>query len=193
MQCPSCHQEVTVADKNIGTLFTCPLCQSVYFINFDGTAEFNSEVQVAPESLDSAEVPSLDTPEIKTEFDSYNAQDIENSNFIENNENLNVPSVQPDAFTAVAHEIETFGNQITEVSGLTYDLEIKAIDSKQAMILIKEAVEDPKFGWMAEDILKEVKAGNCKIKGLTPVQAFVLARRLQFIDIEMKWTQNAEI
>lgn len=37
--CPSCHQPVEVNDQHLGTLFTCPHCNSVYFIDWNGQPE----------------------------------------------------------------------------------------------------------------------------------------------------------
>jgi Zn-finger nucleic acid-binding protein len=100
------------------------------------------------------------------------------------------PTDLPQDFREIASEIESFGNQQTAVAGLSYDLEITGLDSKESQELLKEAIEDSRFGWHAEDKIREIKTGTCRFKDLTPVQAFVLARRIQFIDVEMKWKQN---
>lgn len=63
MQCPSCHKEVDVKDKDVGALFTCPLCRSVYFINFDGTPEFGEVQQPSEEEL--KKLQNLAVPEKK--------------------------------------------------------------------------------------------------------------------------------
>lgn len=37
--CPSCQQPVEILDKHLGTLFTCPHCNAVYFIDWNGQPE----------------------------------------------------------------------------------------------------------------------------------------------------------
>lgn len=39
IDCPNCHQPVEVTDKHYGTLFTCPHCNAVYFIDWNGQPE----------------------------------------------------------------------------------------------------------------------------------------------------------
>ncbi|KHD87402.1 MAG: hypothetical protein OM95_14520 [Bdellovibrio sp. ArHS] len=50
--CPSCQQPVEILDKHLGTLFTCPHCNAVYFIDWNGQpemAEHESEPAQEPE------------------------------------------------------------------------------------------------------------------------------------------------
>ena len=57
--CPSCQQSIEILDIHKGTLFTCPLCNSVYFIDWEGQPELPSQIevpQIAEEAL--AEEPS---------------------------------------------------------------------------------------------------------------------------------------
>lgn len=93
---------------------------------------------------------------------------------------------------SVVQDIQNFANQDDVVSALNYDLLVTGLDTKEVLIQFKEIVEDSRFAWIAEDLLKNIKNGECQIKGLTPVQASVLARRLQIVDVESKWTQNVE-
>ncbi|WP_347358662.1 zf-TFIIB domain-containing protein [Bdellovibrio sp.] len=37
--CPNCHQSVEILDKHLGTLYTCPHCNAVYFIDWNGQPE----------------------------------------------------------------------------------------------------------------------------------------------------------
>lgn len=280
MQCPSCHKEVDVKDKDVGALFTCPLCRSVYFINFDGTPEYGEVQQPSEEELkklqnlavpekkkkkknkdkaeteaeaeaaeleqpeqseqpeqpsDSApiafeaEVPPVDfsqpaeTPAFEMQpMDTFapvaveptaaetievvsepppieafpsETPSIETFSYesapLAATENQYQPQIQsPQDFNAIASEIENFGNQQTVVAGISYDLEITGLDTREAQELLREAIDDSRFGWHPEDIVREIRKGSCTFKNLTPVQAFVLARRIQFIDVEMKWKQN---
>ena len=217
MQCPSCHKEVKVENKDIGALYTCPLCRSVYFINFDGTPDFGEVEQPSADEL--KRLQNLNVPEKKKskkqkeqepelpELQLYppvednpaateeHTDEVLKEPFQENAQEIiqevaEPSNVVPINFSSVASEIEDFGNQQTAVSGLSYDLEVSGLDSKEAQTLLKEAVDDARFGWHLEDLVREIRTGTCRFKNLTPVQAFILARRIQFLDVEMKWTQN---
>lgn len=238
MQCPSCHKEVDVKDKDVGALFTCPQCRSVYFINFDGTPEYGAVDQPTEEELkklqnqnipekkkkknkkDSYEAEEIQPQEpalaaveehfqtLETEFPAFESManepeimealptetfSIDNFSYESSQAEQNIQT-QPDAisqnFASVASEIESFGNEHTAVSGISYDLEITGLDTKESQELLREAIDDSRFGWHLEDFIREIKTGTCKFTNLTPVQAFVIARRVQFIDVEMKWKQN---
>lgn len=39
ISCPSCQKQVDIQDKHMGTLFSCPHCNAVFYINFEGQPE----------------------------------------------------------------------------------------------------------------------------------------------------------
>lgn len=58
--CPSCQKSVEILDKHLGTLFTCPHCNAVYFIDWNGQpemAEHEPEPVVEPELEQEIETP----------------------------------------------------------------------------------------------------------------------------------------
>ena len=69
--CPSCHQPVEVNDQHLGTLFTCPQCNSVYFIDWHGQPEA------------SAHAPDEPVPDIQNPLDNPYAP-AETENLLEN-------------------------------------------------------------------------------------------------------------
>ena len=255
MQCPSCQNEVSVQDKDVGALFTCPQCRSVYFINFDGTPEYGDVDQPSAEELEKLQNQSVPEKKKKKKKDKKNDSDETEAEALETVEaqaagfEMEVPAmemapvdtpafeiqsepapftleeqpaetfqIEPEPipfealpaempsienisyeapqtmtgqdFSSIASEIETFGNQHTAVAGISYDLEITGLDTKQSQELLREAIDDARFGWHPEDIVREIRTGTCHLKNLTPVQAFVIARRIQFIDVQMKWKQH---
>lgn len=97
------------------------------------------------------------------------------------------------SFNLVAQEIENFANQETVISAINYSVNIKGLDTKELMEKFKESIEDSKFGWIAKDILDQAKDGECKINNLNPIQAYVLAQRLQFLDLDCRWEQHVQI
>lgn len=78
VNCPSCHQPVEITDQHSGTLFTCPHCNSVYFIDWNGQPEVsqpNDSIEAAP----TAAYDSFDAPEIENPLDNpYANNHIEN-------------------------------------------------------------------------------------------------------------------
>ena len=54
ISCPSCQQSIEILDKHLGTIFTCPHCSAVYFIDWNGQPEM-AQHEVEPHI--EAEVP----------------------------------------------------------------------------------------------------------------------------------------
>lgn len=98
--------------------------------------------------------------------------------------------VSGNAFADVAREISNFGNTESQIAGMNYDLVISGIDTQEARNLLKEALEDSKFGWDAAEIMKTIKNGRIELLRLNPAKAFVLAKRIQFLDANKHWKQN---
>lgn len=94
------------------------------------------------------------------------------------------------SFAAVAQEIADYGNQEEVISSINYNVVIKGLDTKEVMQAFKDAIEDSKFAWLTQDILNQIKNGEVTLKSLNPIQAFVLATRIQFLDLEIEWSQN---
>lgn len=165
-----------------GTLYTCANCQAVYFINFDGQPEFSKEVS----EVASDEVGEM-AKEIINEVLSGVASDITSEAISA------TPSegFESSAFTQVAKEISDFGNTEVQLAGLNYDLKITGLDTQETKQLFNEAITDLKFGWDATEIMKNIKNGQVELKRLNPVKAYILAKRLQFLDVEKSWQQNA--
>ena len=162
MQCPQCKNEVLITEANYGALYTCPVCMAVYFINFEGQAEYDDTP--APPVIENFEnVMAL--PEVAAE-------------------------VLDSTFMQAAREITEYGNQEEIISQISYDLHVKGLDTKEVKLAFKEAIDDSKFSWMTDDIMNQIKNGESHLKNLNPIQAFVLATRIQFLDLEIEWKQN---
>lgn len=102
-----------------------------------------------------------------------------------------VPNNKSNSFSDAAQEISAFGNSEAQLAGLNYDLKIVGLDTQETTKLFKEAIEDSKFGWDVNELMKTIKNGEIQISRLSPVKAYILAKRIQFLDIEKHWKQNA--
>jgi hypothetical protein len=93
-------------------------------------------------------------------------------------------------FADIAQEISDFANTDSQLAGLNYDVTITGIDTQETKALFKEAIEDSKFAWDATEIMKSLKNGRVQILKMSPAKAYLLAKRIQFLDIERSWKQN---
>lgn len=97
--CPSCHKPVEILDKHVGTLFTCPFCNAVYFIDFSGQPEMaNHEDSAEAESIPSVESETSSSQDytapqdFNSETQFSGAQTFENSESAYANENIEQPA-----------------------------------------------------------------------------------------------------
>ncbi|MBC7465571.1 MAG: hypothetical protein H7256_06220 [Bdellovibrio sp.] len=100
------------------------------------------------------------------------------------------PSFGESAFSNVASDISNFGNSETQITSLNYDLKISGLDTREDLLAFKEMIEDSRFAWDVSDLMKQIKGGTLFLPRLNPVRAYILAKRLHFLDLELKWKQN---
>lgn len=208
MICPNCHNQQSVTEGNYGALYTCKSCQAVYFINFEGQPEFsdvdaNAEMS---EPLDMSSLPPTNLPDaISSVMD-----DLPQTNEVAAEINPMQPLVQfsqndfaaeaemfqnlgseSSSFSEVAKDISDYGNSETQIAHLNYDLKISGLDTSEVISGLKEAIDDSRFGWDAGEIMRTIRAGEIRFEKLNPVKAYILAKRLRFLNIDKVWTQNA--
>lgn len=223
MICPQCTNEVPVTEAQYLSMYTCGKCQAVYFIDITGQPEFGDmsaempveEIVVEQNNSDYSQPETINNfgsdisndlaAEVASEFENQldhqmpQQPDVDFANQLNSDANpfealsQNENSNSTSSFGQVAGEITDFANQDNSISALSYDLLITGLDSKETTALFKEAVEDTKFGWVSQDIFSQIKNGQFEFKNLNAVQAYVLAKRIQFLDIEMQWKQNVQI
>jgi hypothetical protein len=173
-------------------MYTCPKCQAVYFIDITGQPEFGDmSLPIPNEPLFENHFQTSELIEV----DSHESLESMNNDLgIDQNpfemQSLEIENVSD--FSTAALEITDFANQDNEVSAISYDLKVTCLDTKETMLLFREAVDDVKFGWIAQEIFSTIKNGQCEFKNLNPIQAFILAQRIQFLDVEMEWKQNVQ-
>ncbi len=169
MICPSCQNEVQVLERNYGALFTCPQCQAVYFVNFEGQPEYSDDTS-QPSTNETASTEEADFAAGFAAFPEV--------------------SQETSAFQNVAQEISDFGNSEVQISALNYTLEINGLDSNEDIKAFQETITDNRFGWDVPELLKQIKNGQIVLDKLNPVQAFVLYKRIYFLNFDLKWKQH---
>ncbi len=172
MNCPSCHDQVEVLERNYGALFTCPKCQAVYFVNFEGQPEYSQE-----------------TPQ-DSQWHGDNTPLAENNNDMSPMLDTMDAELPPSAFSGIAQEISDFGNSEVQITALNYTLVIEGLDTKEDVKAFKETISDNRFGWDVTKIMQQIKNGKITLEKLNPVQAFVLHKRIHFLNFDLKWKQN---
>lgn len=152
-----------------------PLLDSVDMISFENKLE----AQFSPNEIN---------PDAPADFQQ---SDYQNSDLNPFEQPVVEPQQNANSFSRIAKEISDFGNSEGHLSSLNYELQISGLDTQVTMRLFKEIIEDSRFGWDASEILRGVKNGRITFDKLNPVKAFILAKKLQFLDIEKQWKQNA--
>ena len=92
-------------------------------------------------------------------------------------------------------DVENYGNSedATDKGFLHYDVTIKGIDSAEIEQQVLSILEDPRFNWMAKDMLSLQKDGVLVLKKLNPVKAMCLISELSFLPVTLNWKQYMAI
>ncbi len=198
MICPSCQTVQGVTEQNYGALYTCQSCQAVYFINFDGQPEFGNDEALAESSPTIADDFVSETEKLQNQINESMQPIVE---FNQNEFSADVSPFQnlytePAAnemqtFKEVAQDIADYGNTESQIADLNYDLRISGLDTAEIISLFKEAIDDSRFGWDSNEFMRNIKRGEIIFEKLNPVKAYILAKRLQFLDVEKVWKQHA--
>ena len=88
-------------------------------------------------------------------------------------------------------DVEEYGNaQASSEKGfLRYDVYISGLDSVEIEKQVREVLEDPRFKWDVNDVLKSQNKGCLVIKNLNPVKAACLVSDLSFLSVKISWKQ----
>lgn len=196
--CPSCHQPVEILEKHMGTLFTCPHCSAVYFVDWNGQPEL-AQHESEPASVDGGgggfeppiseyapayeQVPVYEEAPISEEIPASEGA-FEDLAF-----QYEVPSESP-TDTPDFSDVTDFANDNTSIGPLSYTLTIEGADSSLLLAQLKEAMTDSRFGWDVESILSNVGSGHIVLRGLTPAKASVLINRIKYLPFKIFWRQD---
>ena len=207
-ECPSCHSQIEIRPEFFGGLFTCPRCQSMYFISFDGVPESQDLRSAAPPEVSQAPSfpsgPDLDSgaevrfPESEDAFNPEVLSEPETSwapvsTPLEPLENPPVETQDPPSATTGMNplaEIADFGNQEVVKSALTYRLTIKGLDFVPHIEQLRDVLSDSKLGLKFDELKHKIRNGRLQIDRLEASQAAVLAQRLRTLPLEMTWEQK---
>ena len=100
-------------------------------------------------------------------------------------------AMQTDSSEQDFSDVEQYGNaQASSEKGfLRYDLSISGLDSNEIEKQVLDILEDPRFNWDANEVLRSQKEGVLVIKNLNPIKAMCLVSDLSFLSVEISWKQ----
>jgi len=181
--CPKCLASIEIPSQFFGGLFTCPKCQGVYFLGFDGTPE-----QSAPHepSNDDSQAQSNDFQTSEQPQNQFVVQ-------VPDSEPQEIPNYdQPISQSPVTNldDVMRYANTDTTPSPLSFKVCIQGLDLVQNLNELKEVLSDAKLQIKFEDLRRNIQNGQLIIDKLQPAKAAILAQRLRALDLKMIWEQK---
>ena len=186
--CPKCLASIDIPSQFFGGLFTCPKCQGVYFLGFDGTPEQSAPHQPAQYEAQSEpgdqnlEQPPSDQPQ--NQIENYSQpQEVPNYDQpIQQNPVMNLDDV--------VRYANTDTDAASSPSPLSFKVCIQGLDLVQNINELKEVLSDIKLQIKFEDLRKKIRNGQLIIDKIQPAKAAILAQRLRALDLKMIWEQK---
>lgn len=74
---------------------------------------------------------------------------------------------------------------------LLFRIRVSGIDSKEMRETIREVLEDPRFGWDADQMFARLEKGVLTIENLSPVKASILVTKIKRLPVKIRWEQYA--
>lgn len=167
--CPKCLSNIEISSQFFGGLFTCPKCQAVYFIGFDGVPEGNVSDEVSQ---------PMDLPPPQEEF--YQAAI----------EQPPVESLAPMTAEQSFQDVVQYGNTDMTSSPLTFQVTIEGLDILQNINELKEVFADAKLQMNFQELRQKITNGKLLIEKIQPAKAAILVQRLRALDLKMHWEQK---
>lgn len=170
VNCPKCFSGIEISSQFYGGLFTCPNCQAVYFISFDGVPEAGD--QPATEAM----------PYVA------DAQNYEPAAVVESV--INEPVAEPMTAEQNLQNIIQYANTDMSSSPLTFQVTIVGLDLLQNINELKEIFEDSRLQMNFQELKKKISNGKLLIDRVQPAKAAILVQRLRTLDLKMHWEQK---
>lgn len=218
-ECPSCHQQVNIEEKYFGTLYNCPRCSAVYFVDWNGIPESTTIESNQDSSRVSSEEPGPPTFDkdlfsvSQSESHTQDQSQYGNEQFQQsvpppfsldlsqppNYESVPLTPMMPvdeakqksaATDTSNLREVSDYANEIQQGGILTYSIQISGIDTAQIRDELREILIDEKFGWDADVLVKQIKRGELVLSKVSAVKASVLLNKIKYLSLKIKWWQD---
>ncbi|MBL7670095.1 MAG: zf-TFIIB domain-containing protein [Bdellovibrionaceae bacterium] len=191
VECPKCHGTIEISEASFGALFTCHLCRGLFFVGWDGQPEINDQIDSQP--IESQPIDSQPMDQTRDPFENQHHDQASNRppppSWTPPDQDFGNLS-EPQSPASAVFEIERFANQDQETLPLSYDLNIGGLDLPKQIQLLREVLDDPRFGWDTEQILSQITQGVLLLRNLSPIKTSMLVHRIKSSNLEIKWRQN---
>ena len=90
-------------------------------------------------------------------------------------------------------DVVAFGNSelsSSQTGGILYDIYLSGIDTAEIREEIRLHIEDKKFLWNVEDLLRSIKNGRLIIRRVNAVKTAIFIQRIKHLDIDIQWKQH---
>jgi len=214
--CPVCHNDIEITSQHHGTLYTCPHCSAVFFVDWSGQPEgappaseelFKPDEPVVSEeyspdpdyqqdfqlqdAVTSSSTSATAEPEVAATHETSPTSEYDFSQPLDVmvTADPTEPVVSESAPSGL-DEIVNFGNADLTQSAFNYTVIISGIDSAAVYASVKEALNDSKFGWNLIQVMTQIKDGVLTIKSVNAVKASILVQRLKYLPVKVSWRQD---
>ncbi|MGZ3803082.1 MAG: hypothetical protein ACXVB4_02650 [Pseudobdellovibrionaceae bacterium] len=197
--CHVCQAEIEITPQHYGSLFTCPKCSAVFFVDWEGQPEFSNEGLTgeasAEESSGTSDFSHETQEEIIEETPRPEEGEVANYDFSKPLDSWEPPR-QDSAEALVGgdspdlSDIADFGNADLGQAAFNYTLTISGIDSGSVRAQIEEAITDSKFNWNVIQLMAQINEGVLTIQSVNAVKASILMQRVKYLPVKISWRQN---
>lgn len=216
--CPSCQNPIEILDQHKGTLFTCPHCSAVYFVDWNGVPEQpNNELEFRENSQDSnldlepiIESPQPNSGNPESHFEEvadFSNEALNVDQFVSETEPIESPEAsnydlsqsldqiaidESDPVTNQSNfsDVTQYANSNSLTGSITYTITIDGVETNTLIAQLREAMTDSRFGWDVDSLLDSLKKDRLILKSISPAKASVLISRIKYLPLKISWRQD---
>lgn len=202
--CPSCQTELQIPQENFGSLYTCPKCQAVFFVTWDGQPEEHALEEQTPFEVAPAEnssdvenfsaVESFSAVENFSEVESFSSvetfTEVEPTTEPLQSMDMGFTDEKPLTPQQFVEEVIEFGNSTDSIEGLTYKLTIRGVDSADSREKLEDILREPRLGFDLQSLLQDLIDGHLEIQNLNTAKTYFLVQKLKQEAFDVTWIQN---
>lgn len=188
--CPRCFQQVEILDQHKGTLFTCPHCTAVFFIDWNGQPEATSQEVESPLEASNEAFAEVDPVQALPEHIEVYQPEVSSFEGVNEYAPEEQPAIPSTSDTSDFSDVTDFANNDLTAGPLSYVVIIEGIDSSLLVRELREVMTDSRFGWDANELLTHISAARLVLKDLSPAKASVLINRIKYLPFKISWRQD---
>lgn len=181
--CPKCQNPI---EASFG-MTNCPACGVLVFVGMDGGVEI-AAIQTDDLPVESSSSDDFDPTRVL----SHSNDDLPLPSAVSPMDMGDSVKAEPMGARDAMKRVEAFGNSSASDGRdgtFTFDVIISGVDSIKIKKDLRDSFSDKRFMWNPEELIKNIKNGELRIRGLTAIKASVLIHRLKELPLEIRWEQ----